>query len=40
MKKFLVLYQSSVPASEQMAKSSPEQATVLEFLAMPGMPQK
>ena len=38
MKKFLVLYQSSVPASEQIAKSSPEQA--LEFLAMPGMPQK
>jgi hypothetical protein len=26
MKKFLVLYLSSVPASEQMAKSTPEQA--------------
>jgi len=26
MKKFLVLYGSSVPAKEQMAKSSPEQA--------------
>jgi len=25
MKKFLILYQSSVPASEQMAKASPEQ---------------
>ncbi len=38
MKKFLVLYKSSVPAAEQMSKASPEQMRAgMEFMSMPGM---